>query len=140
MLLASVTHELRTPLNCIIPMIAAALEEDGVPSHIKDNFLKPSINSARLLLNLVNDILDYSRFKRSKLRLNFDDFDAFDKLSEIVRLFEFQCQHKGLQLQFEYSSQVPRMMYGDKAVSYTHLRAHETGRNLVCRLLLEKKK
>src|SRR5674476_1570791 len=27
-----------------------------------------------------------------------------------------------------------------EAVSYTHLRAHETGRNLVCRLLLEKKK
>ena len=27
-----------------------------------------------------------------------------------------------------------------KTVSYTHLRAHETGRNLVCRLLLEKKK
>ena len=29
---------------------------------------------------------------------------------------------------------------GIEAVSYTHLRAHETGRNLVCRLLLEKKK
>ena len=29
---------------------------------------------------------------------------------------------------------------GFHAVSYTHLRAHETGRNLVCRLLLEKKK
>ena len=29
---------------------------------------------------------------------------------------------------------------GALAVSYTHLRAHETGRNLVCRLLLEKKK
>src|SRR5665213_1146607 len=28
----------------------------------------------------------------------------------------------------------------NKSVSYTHLRAHETGRNLVCRLLLEKKK
>ena len=28
----------------------------------------------------------------------------------------------------------------DRPVSYTHLRAHETGRNLVCRLLLEKKK
>src|SRR5678809_310043 len=34
-------------------------------------------------------------------------------------------------------SQVQRRMM---AVSYTHLRAHETGRNLVCRLLLEKKK
>ena len=32
------------------------------------------------------------------------------------------------------------MFGGAQAVSYTHLRAHETGRNLVCRLLLEKKK
>src|SRR5665213_4245931 len=31
-------------------------------------------------------------------------------------------------------------MRGSRSVSYTHLRAHETGRNLVCRLLLEKKK
>ena len=30
--------------------------------------------------------------------------------------------------------------YGSIAVSYTHLRAHETKANLVCRLLLEKKK
>ena len=37
---------------------------------------------------------------------------------------------KGMQMRPEYL----------KAVSYTHLRAHETGRNLVCRLLLEKKK
>src|SRR5674476_1214023 len=33
-----------------------------------------------------------------------------------------------------------RKQHGVGAVSYTHLRAHETGRNLVCRLLLEKKK
>ena len=33
-----------------------------------------------------------------------------------------------------------RLIMSYKAVSYTHLRAHETGRNLVCRLLLEKKK
>ena len=32
------------------------------------------------------------------------------------------------------------MAIGVDTVSYTHLRAHETGRNLVCRLLLEKKK
>src|SRR5678810_606150 len=32
------------------------------------------------------------------------------------------------------------MNNNDHPVSYTHLRAHETGRNLVCRLLLEKKK
>src|SRR5665213_3872848 len=35
---------------------------------------------------------------------------------------------------------VTENMVGHKPVSYTHLRAHETGRNLVCRLLLEQKK
>ena len=36
---------------------------------------------------------------------------------------------------------VPNLTFGPSVtVSYTHLRAHETGRNLVCRLLLEKKK
>ena len=41
----------------------------------------------------------------------------------------------------EHRFKAPRPLPdGDNAVSYTHLRAHETGRNLVCRLLLEKKK
>src|SRR5678809_1408790 len=35
---------------------------------------------------------------------------------------------------------VKSLTAGTYSVSYTHLRAHETGRNLVCRLLLEKKK
>ena len=43
---------------------------------------------------------------------------------------------------FKYLKEIPESFLGintSPAVSYTHLRAHETGRNLVCRLLLEKK-
>ena len=39
-----------------------------------------------------------------------------------------------------FSPSTPLLNIGISPVSYTHLRAHETGRNLVCRLLLEKKK
>ena len=39
-----------------------------------------------------------------------------------------------------YTTSVALYNSASGAVSYTHLRAHETGRNLVCRLLLEKKK
>ena len=42
-------------------------------------------------------------------------------------------------LDYEFFSSGPKLELA-LAVSYTHLRAHETGRNLVCRLLLEKKK
>ena len=40
----------------------------------------------------------------------------------------------------KYASKAYSLIHHIPAVSYTHLRAHETGRNLVCRLLLEKKK
>ena len=41
---------------------------------------------------------------------------------------------------FIAQSTLSTILLRSRAVSYTHLRAHETGRNLVCRLLLEKKK
>ena len=40
----------------------------------------------------------------------------------------------------QYNQQPQSLIADTPPVSYTHLRAHETGRNLVCRLLLEKKK
>src|SRR5665213_2153902 len=42
--------------------------------------------------------------------------------------------------EFSLVTKVARALLIPETVSYTHLRAHETGRNLVCRLLLEKKK
>ena len=41
---------------------------------------------------------------------------------------------------FDYSGRLLTCQHGPRPVSYTHLRAHETRGNLVCRLLLEKKK
>eukprot|EP01017_Pseudomicrothorax_dubius_P029808 TRINITY_DN3658_c0_g3_i3.p1 TRINITY_DN3658_c0_g3~~TRINITY_DN3658_c0_g3_i3.p1 ORF type:complete len:412 (-),score=32.73 TRINITY_DN3658_c0_g3_i3:120-1355(-) len=113
-LLASVTHELRTPLNCIIPMINDVIIDPAIPEATKDLSLKPALNSAQLLMNLINDILDYSRHKRNKLTLNFEEFDLYDKIMEIYRLFEIQCKHKGVQFLLDLSSTVPRMIYSDK--------------------------
>ena len=44
------------------------------------------------------------------------------------------------QFAYEQCTVIDTDIMGHKAVSYTHIRAHETGRNVVCRLLLEKKK
>ena len=65
---------------------------------------------------------------------------------------ERECRHDVMSHVYAYGLQCPKARgiihlgatscyVGDNtdAVSYTHLRAHETGRNLVCRLLLEKK-
>ena len=54
---------------------------------------------------------------------------------EVVRGLAPQVQQKGLELAIRVSPDVP-----STPVSYTHLRAHETVLDIVCRLLLEKKK
>ena len=50
------------------------------------------------------------------------------------------CKYKSVGDSYEHHSQFLKQNKRYAPVSYTHLRAHETGRNLVCRLLLEKKK
>lgn len=57
-LLSSVSHELRTPLNCNINCINSALEHQEIPMYIKRKLLTPAHNSAKLLLTIIDDILD----------------------------------------------------------------------------------
>src|SRR5674476_793155 len=68
---------------------------------------------------------------------DFDDRDAGKKIAVAIVNRKFATHFFG-----DKSPLGRHVGFGDgpKTVSYTHLRAHETGRNLVCRLLLEKKK
>jgi len=61
-MLASVSHELRTPLNCSISMLQImreSLQLLGEVNMVKEN-LDPALYSSKLLLNLINDILDFA--------------------------------------------------------------------------------
>lgn len=60
MVLATVSHEFRTPLNSALAMVTFAIEHENIPSKVSEDFLKPAISSLKMLLGLVNDILDYS--------------------------------------------------------------------------------
>src|SRR5688572_4483869 len=62
-LLASVSHELRTPLNGNINFLDAAIEDNKVPSAIKEKFLIPALRCAKHLLNVISDILDFSQMQ-----------------------------------------------------------------------------
>src|SRR5690349_10881137 len=58
-LLKFVSHEFRTPLNCSIPMLEAI--KDLVPTDLYTKYLSPALNSTKMLVNLVNDILDHAQ-------------------------------------------------------------------------------
>ena len=64
----------------------------------------------------------------------------FLKVSRTLRFHAPYVGQASMAYQFLLPDPIPSLPTYTWAVSYTHLRAHETGRNLVCRLLLEKKK
>ena len=75
--------------------------------------------------------------KISILEIKKDKIKDEEKLKYIVD--EYNLLKEQMVDKVKLNEKLSGLFGALKAVSYTHLRAHETGRNLVCRLLLEKK-
>lgn len=102
--LAKMSHELRTPLNAVIGFTRQLLKTPLTPN--QGDYLHTIQKSANSLLNLVNDVLDFSRLEEGRMAINpepvslrdlFNDAvellaaNAFDKQLELVLLFEPGC-------------------------------------------------
>lgn len=110
-LLASVSHELRTPLNCIITMQEMLLQ--FISENLVDLYLRPAIHSSRLLLSIVDDILDFAQIRTGKLRLSFVNFSIKKVLEEAITLFDIQAKNKGVTISHEYDSRISDSLYSD---------------------------
>ena len=100
-LLSSVSHELRTPLNGSINFIEESLSDTTIPTTTKEKWLVPALRSNRLLLSLVNDILDFSQMHAGKLRLVFEPRNIIETAKECIELVELQAAKKNLKLHFQ---------------------------------------
>jgi len=59
-MVASISHELRTPLNGLMMLLSCAKSSPNLSTKFYDKFLKPALHCSDFLLNLINDILDYT--------------------------------------------------------------------------------
>jgi len=99
--LATTSHELRTPLNPIIGYVEKLQRENPNSPYAQEFEL---INrSARQLLRLIEDVLDFSRIESGTLRLQEDDIDLQRLCAEITTLLKPQADRKKLKLINSYS-------------------------------------
>jgi CheY-like chemotaxis protein/HPt (histidine-containing phosphotransfer) domain-containing protein/two-component sensor histidine kinase len=109
--LANMSHEIRTPLNGIIGLNKLALQSN--PSSKIKEFLEKAEISSVALLNVINDILDYSKIEANKLTLEKTNFE-FDKLLlNVTNLFDYQAHQKGIDLHIDYDNKIPKLLQGD---------------------------
>ena len=77
--LANMSHEIRTPMNSIIGF-SNLLNDDDINAVKKNEYISHIQQSSRLLLNLIDDIIDISKIEAGQLNFNLSSF----KLNEVV--------------------------------------------------------
>lgn len=108
---AAMSSELRTPLNAVIGMseLLLDMEMGREQQHTADAIAA----SAKTLLNLINDILDYSNIEAGKLALETSAFYLPELLAGVVDTFSLQARQKGLDLELDLRPEVPEYLVGD---------------------------
>ncbi|HEV3162649.1 MAG TPA: CHASE3 domain-containing protein [Isosphaeraceae bacterium] len=97
--LATMSHELRTPLNAIIGFTGTLLMRlPGPLTAEQQKQLKTIQSSAKLLLSLINDLLNLARIEAGKLELNLERINCLEVLEALSATIAPLAQAKGLTL------------------------------------------
>jgi protein-histidine pros-kinase len=104
--LGSMSHELRTPLNAIIGFTGTLLMQLPGPLNAEqDKQLRTVQASARHLLALINDLLDFAKIGSGKVELNSELLNCRAIVEELALVFRPQAKQKGLVLHFRAPAQ-----------------------------------
>ena len=108
---ANMSHEIRTPISSIIGLNELILREN--PSEQVQAYAKDIQDSSKMLLNLINDILDLSQLEIHKMNLNEDEYDVSEMFREVIESIQDQMQEKNLNFQVQVDEKIPMKLYGD---------------------------
>ncbi|MEO0898296.1 MAG: ATP-binding protein [Bacteroidota bacterium] len=109
--LAKMSHEMRTPMSAIIGFSNKMLQKP-LDAEMK-SFMGPIRHSADLLLQLINDVLDYSKLEANKTYLGKEPFHLRGLVEDVYELFIPQVEKKGIALSAKMGKSLPEVVWGD---------------------------
>ena len=110
---SSMSHEIRTPINSILGLNEIILRQEDASDEIKKD--AGNIQGAgRMLLALVNDILDISKIEAGKMDIIPVNYSVSSLISEVVNMMWLRAEQKGLTLNVEIDPTLPQELFGDE--------------------------
>ncbi len=125
--LATMSHEIRTPMNGVLGMTELMLTEAKDPSTHEQ--LEVIQRSGRLLVSLIDDLLDVTKLEAQRLTLEKAWFELAPLTRDIERLFAARAQESGVAFSVTLAEGSPARIYGDA------LRLRQVLQNLVSNAL-----
>jgi len=98
--LAHMSHEIRTPLNGILGLTELALRVEQMPSVRR--YLEVSLQSGHALLQVINNVLDFSRLQAGRLAIDDQPFDLSAATAETLRAIAPLVRTKNLSTLYDY--------------------------------------
>lgn len=109
--LAAMSHEIRTPMAGVVGLIEL-LTRTKV-DHEQSNMLGMAQDSAKLLLQILDDILDYSRIEANRIDLENVSFDIHQLIDSVVGVFSGGAREKGIRLYAIHDANLAQFYSGD---------------------------
>jgi PAS domain S-box-containing protein len=109
--LAMMSHEIRTPLNAVLGLLDLLLHTPLQPDQKRHT--ETARDAALALLQILNDILDFSRLEARRLAFFDAPFDPTALVEAVRALFAAKAAEKGLFLEVTVAPDVPHALVGD---------------------------
>lgn len=109
--LANISHEIRTPLNALLGMLQL-LGESDLGDEINE-LTGYAMGSAKSLLALLNDLLDFSVIEAHALALDEQDFNLDELVDLVATPYRIEAANKGIKLDYILEPGLPDKLYGD---------------------------
>ena len=109
---ANMSHEFRAPINAIMGMSEVILcnsKEGNIREYAGD--IK---NASKMLLHLVNDILDLSKIQAGKMEIVPVEYETEDLVRNVGNVIRLMVQDKSLAYEVNIAKDVPKRLFGDE--------------------------
>ncbi|MBP5383744.1 MAG: response regulator, partial [Lachnospiraceae bacterium] len=109
--LANMSHEMRTPLNAIIGLTELAQNESS-PEVVRE-YLPQIASSGKMLLDIISDVLDFSKAESGKVDILPVEYDVRELLSTVINVVNFRIGDKDLDFIIDIDPSIPSGLIGD---------------------------
>lgn len=110
--IANISHEIRTPMNSIIGMLQ--LLQGSSTDSSQQSYIKIAETSARNLLSVINNILDFSKASADKLEVESEVFSISQVLESSFANSAPKAMQKGVILDTQLGPDFPELIKGDE--------------------------